>query len=213
MTTWSQTAESREPRSQLLLSIFQCNPRTDAMASGKNSGSTSANFVLPGVPGLHGRTVLRRTDADRDPVRHPRPGRAGRRGPSPRLVDEGAEALIHCGDLTGPDVVYECAGCPAISSSATTTIDEKGLRERWPGRRESASGVAGRSRWQTADRRDPRRLRPARSDGSPAGPDYLLFGHSHAGRRREGPDPLDQPGRPAPRASLDGRPARPGHRL
>ena len=34
------------------------------------------------------------------------------------LVESGAEALIHCGDLTTADVVEECSGFPAISSSA-----------------------------------------------------------------------------------------------
>jgi putative phosphoesterase len=29
------------------------------------------------------------------------------------LIERGAEALIHCGDLTIPDVVYECAQRPA----------------------------------------------------------------------------------------------------
>jgi putative phosphoesterase len=29
------------------------------------------------------------------------------------LVEQGAEALIHCGDLTIADVVYECAGLPS----------------------------------------------------------------------------------------------------
>jgi putative phosphoesterase len=45
-----------------------------------------------------------------------------------RLAEAGAEALVHCGDLTGPDVVYECAGLPAYFVLGNNDFDEAGLR-------------------------------------------------------------------------------------
>ena len=46
------------------------------------------------------------------------------------VVDQGAEALIHCGDLTGPDVVYACADLPGYYVFGNNDFDEKDLRRR-----------------------------------------------------------------------------------
>src|SRR3954454_19822669 len=44
------------------------------------------------------------------------------------LTAEGAEALIHCGDLTGPDVVYECGVLPSYYVFGNNDFDEDALR-------------------------------------------------------------------------------------
>jgi len=44
------------------------------------------------------------------------------------LIAEGAEVLVHCGDLTGPDVVYECAALPSYYVFGNNDFDEDGLR-------------------------------------------------------------------------------------
>jgi putative phosphoesterase len=43
------------------------------------------------------------------------------------LVARGAEALVHCGDLTGPDVVFECTGLPAYFVFGNCDYDRAGL--------------------------------------------------------------------------------------
>ncbi len=112
------------------------------------------------------------------------------------VMTQGAEALIHCGDLTGPDVVYECAGLPGYYVFGNNDFDQEPLRRAMT----DVGGVClGRSGELTLRGRriavthgdltkEVRRL-AARS------PDYLLFGHSH--RRtdvREGPTRLINPG-------------------
>jgi predicted phosphodiesterase len=37
------------------------------------------------------------------------------------LVARGAEALVHCGDLTGPDLVYECCVLPCYYPTFRTS--------------------------------------------------------------------------------------------
>ena len=44
------------------------------------------------------------------------------------LSAEGAEALIHCGDLTGPDIVHECAALPCHYVLGNNDFDETALR-------------------------------------------------------------------------------------
>ena len=44
------------------------------------------------------------------------------------LIAEGAEALIHCGDLTGPAVVDACAGVPGHYVFGNCDFDEDALR-------------------------------------------------------------------------------------
>lgn len=43
------------------------------------------------------------------------------------LIDHGAEVLIHCGDLTGPDVVRECAGLTCYYVFGNNDFDFDGL--------------------------------------------------------------------------------------
>ena len=43
------------------------------------------------------------------------------------LIAEGAEALIHCGDLTSPEVVYECAGLPSYYVFGNNDFDRMEL--------------------------------------------------------------------------------------
>lgn len=45
------------------------------------------------------------------------------------LMAEGATALIHCGDLTGPDVVYECCHAPSYFVFGNCDLDRKSLQE------------------------------------------------------------------------------------
>ncbi|MGC8642585.1 MAG: metallophosphoesterase family protein [Isosphaeraceae bacterium] len=45
------------------------------------------------------------------------------------LIREGATALIHCGDLTGPDVVYECSGIPSYFVFGNCDHDRESIRQ------------------------------------------------------------------------------------
>lgn len=112
------------------------------------------------------------------------------------LKAEGAEALVHCGDLTGPDVVYECGALPSYYVFGNNDFDEGGLRaamEAVEGRCLGVGGVlelAGR-RVAVTHGDVPRRLRELAA----ARPDYLLLGHSHAAEdRRDGPTRWINPG-------------------
>jgi uncharacterized protein len=113
-----------------------------------------------------------------------------------RVVDQGAEVLIHCGDLTGPDVVYACADLPGYYVFGNNDFDEEDLRRAMSDVGDVSLGRAGEV--TLAGRRiavthgdlsgEMRRL-AARS------PDYMLFGHTH--RRvdeREGPTRRINPG-------------------
>lgn len=96
------------------------------------------------------------------------------------LVDAGAEALFHCGDLTVPEIVYECAELPSYFVFGNNDDDEDGIRTaisaiggtclEWGG--EVALG--GRRIAVTHGHlgKEVRRL-------VAAAPDFLLFGHSH----------------------------------
>jgi putative phosphoesterase len=113
-----------------------------------------------------------------------------------RLADEGAEALIHCGDLTGPDVVYECATLPAHFVFGNNDFDAAGLRRAmaavgavclgWSGQIELAGKRIAVTHGDSS--REVRRL-------AALGPDYLFFGHSHlAADDRDGPTRWVNPG-------------------
>ena len=96
------------------------------------------------------------------------------------LVAGGAEALVHCGDLTGPAVVRECGGLPAPLSSATTTSTNEGSWRRCSPMAGPAWGEAARSRWDGQRSPSPTATRPPKLRRLAAGsPDYLLFGHTH----------------------------------
>jgi len=112
------------------------------------------------------------------------------------LVAEGAEALVHCGDLTGPDIVYECAVLPGTYVLGNNDFDERGLRHAMAVVGGTCLGRGGevvlggkRIAVVHGDRPgDVRRL-------AGAGPDYLLYGHTHrAADERMGPTRWINPG-------------------
>src|SRR5271166_6338497 len=45
------------------------------------------------------------------------------------LIAEGAAVLIHCGDLTGPEVVYECSGVPSYFVFGNCDDDREAIRQ------------------------------------------------------------------------------------
>ena len=98
------------------------------------------------------------------------------------LKGEGIGALVHCGDLTTPDAVFECArGVPSYFVFGNNDDDRRGLRRAI----ETIGGVClGDGGIVTlADRKiaithghlykEARRL-------AGTAPDFLLYGHSHA---------------------------------
>ena len=112
------------------------------------------------------------------------------------LVAEGAEALVHCGDLTGPDIVYECAALPGTFVFGNNDFDERGLRHAM-----AAVGAACLGRGGEVVLGG-RRIAVVHGDVTgevkrlaAAGPDYLLYGHSHvAADERIGPTRWINPG-------------------
>ncbi len=114
-----------------------------------------------------------------------------------RLLEEsGAEALVHCGDLTTPDVVHECGLLPCHFVFGNNDFDEIGLRA-------AIDAVGGLCLgWGGEVTLAGRRIAVAHGD-LPAEirrleeglPDYLLLGHSHVPRdERIGPTRLINPG-------------------
>jgi putative phosphoesterase len=96
------------------------------------------------------------------------------------LVKAGADALIHCGDLTEPEIVYECALRPSYFVFGNNDYDEDGIRTAidaiggvclgWGG---EVTLVGRRIAVTHGDQgKEVRRLIATR-------PDYFLFGHSH----------------------------------
>jgi putative phosphoesterase len=96
------------------------------------------------------------------------------------LKGEGAEALVHCGDLTGPEVVFECGALPSYYVLGNNDFDERGIRAAV----EATGGVLlGKGGFVGLDGK---RLAVTHGDSTAevrrllaAGPDYLLYGHSH----------------------------------
>lgn len=112
------------------------------------------------------------------------------------LSAEGAEALIHCGDFTRPDVVDAMAGLPCHAVRGNNDYDENSLRRQivliggtWLGR----GGViecAGK-RLAVTHGDSPREIRRLKDDA----PDYLFYGHSHQrADHRDGPTRWVNPG-------------------
>jgi len=113
-----------------------------------------------------------------------------------KLLAAGADVLIHCGDLTGPDIVYACANRPSYFVFGNNDDDFPALRRaitaidgtclEWGGEVTLASKrIAVTHGHMTRD------LRPLLQ----AGPDYLLSGHSHeAHDRQQGPTRRINPG-------------------
>jgi len=112
------------------------------------------------------------------------------------LGEAGAEVLIHCGDLTGTDIVHECGVHPCYFVFGNNDFDEDALRAAMNLAGGVCLGVGGEI---TLDGkriavthgdviRDVKRL-------TAAAPDYLLFGHTHVRiDHREGPVRYVNPG-------------------
>ena len=112
------------------------------------------------------------------------------------LVGRGAEALIHCGDLTGPDVVHGCDALPAYFVFGNNDYLEKPLRRAMADTGATCLGRAGEvalgGRRIAVTHGDlPAEVRRL----TVAAPDYLLFGHSHEpADDRDGPTRRVNPG-------------------
>lgn len=112
------------------------------------------------------------------------------------LVSAGAEILIHCGDLTGPEVVHACSLLPCYYVFGNNDFDEVGLR--------AAMEAVGATCLGYADTVELAGRRIAVTHGdSPSlfrrliasQPDYLLYGHSHICLdERDGPTRQINPG-------------------
>jgi putative phosphoesterase len=96
------------------------------------------------------------------------------------LVEAGAEVLVHCGDITRPAVVHECAGLPCYYVFGNNDYDHDSL-----GRAIRGSGGVSLGRGGTIEL-DGKRIAVTHGDSSREvrrlvglDPDYLLFGHSH----------------------------------
>jgi uncharacterized protein len=96
------------------------------------------------------------------------------------LIAEGAEVLLHCGDLTGPAVVYECGGLPGYYVLGNNDYDDKALRKAI----DSVGGIC-LGHGGLVDLGD-RRIAITHGDLvkevrqlEAASPDYLFYGHSH----------------------------------
>lgn len=113
-----------------------------------------------------------------------------------KLTAAGATALIHCGDLTGPDIVAACSTLPTTfvfgNNDGDWTALKRAIRAangqyiEWAGEVTHGGKRLGITHGHI--RSDVRKLLAAR-------PDYLLTGHSHiAHDYREGPTRRINPG-------------------
>ncbi len=104
------------------------------------------------------------------------------------LIDNGADVLIHCGDLNGPDIVRACAVLPAwyvfgnnedeFAVLRRTIADTGGVCLDWGG-----EVTLGEKRLAVTHGHLSRELRQLLAGR----PDYLLTGHTHQPLdRREG---------------------------
>jgi putative phosphoesterase len=112
------------------------------------------------------------------------------------LLEAGAEALIHCGDLTTPEVVLECVGAPAYLVFGNCDDDLDALRRAM--RQIGATCLEHGGLIELGGRRlavahgDSRREYQRLTDEAP---DYLFSGHTHVRRdEREGPTRFLNPG-------------------
>lgn len=125
---------------------------------------------------------------------HDRQERAGKAVAA--LVDAGAEVLIHCGDLTVPDIVYECAPRPSYFVFGNNDDDVDGIRAAIDAIQGNCLGWGGivtiggkRIGITHGDQRREVAKLVAES------PDYFLFGHSHIpSDERRGPTRWINPG-------------------
>jgi uncharacterized protein len=113
------------------------------------------------------------------------------------LRSEGAVTLVHCGDITGPEILQVCAVLPCYFTFGNHDADNVPLLKRaaadlgsvclgWGDVIELADKRIGVAHGHMTS--DMRRVRMKE-------PDYFLFGHSHiANDRREGPTRFINPG-------------------
>ncbi len=112
------------------------------------------------------------------------------------LTRAGAEALIHCGDLTIPDVVDEFLGVPSTFVFGNCDYDQADLRRAMKRIKANCLGLGGLI--TLSDRRIA--VTHGHSDAELARlaalePDYLFTGHTHHRRDvREGPTRFINPG-------------------
>ncbi len=96
------------------------------------------------------------------------------------LIRAGVEMLIHCGDITQPAIVHECAGLPTTYVFGNNDYDHAGLL-----RTIKATGGISLGRGGTIDI-DGRTIGVTHGDSgreisrlADANPDYFLSGHTH----------------------------------
>lgn len=96
------------------------------------------------------------------------------------LIAQGAEALIHCGDYTCPEVILECGGLPSYYVFGNNDFDQTDLRRAM----RSVGGVC--LEWGGVVTLGQRKIAVTHGDAAhelrrlaALAPDYLLFGHSH----------------------------------
>jgi uncharacterized protein len=96
------------------------------------------------------------------------------------LVAEGAEALIHCGDLTGPSIVYQCGLLPSYYVFGNNDFEEDALKR--------AIALMGGTCLEFGGQLElgGRRIAVTHGDSNrevrrllSSTPHYLLLGHSH----------------------------------
>ncbi len=96
------------------------------------------------------------------------------------LIDEGAEALVHCGDLTGTRIVEECGRLPSHFVFGNNDFDEEDLEA-------AMKEVGGLCLFRGGEfTLAGKRIAVTHGDSirevnrlAYSEPDYLLFGHSH----------------------------------
>ena len=130
-----------------------------------------------------------------------------------RLIAEGAEVLIHCGDLTTPSVVEQCAGLPSYFVFGNNDFDEARLRRAM----EAIGGVClgygglielGGKRIAVTHGDSGARWRGSRA----LGPIISCRSPSHRERQPRRLDPIHQPWSTPSRITMDGRGSRSRHR-
>ena len=109
---------------------------------------------------------------------HDQAGRASRAVAA--LIRAGADVLVHCGDITGPEVVEVCGGLPSYFVFGNNDFDKDALR-----RAIVEVGGACLERGGSFEL-DGRKIAVAHGDLPreirrllAADPDYFLYGHSH----------------------------------
>ena len=112
------------------------------------------------------------------------------------LLSAGAEALFHCGDLTGPEIVHLCGQLPSYYVFGNNDFDLTGLRAAMEGVKGVCLGYGGEVTLGG------KRIAMTHGDSLSeyrrlveGVPDYLLFGHSHFEmNERAGPTRQINPG-------------------